>query len=347
MVSIDSVIYFQIIDPVRAAYEAQDYIKAIEQLTMTTLRNIIGGLDLEQTLTSREEINQKLRRRAGRGHRQVGDQGQPRRAARHRAARHDPRRDGEGRPGRARQAGRDPASPRASASRRSCPPAARRSPRSCGPRATGRPPCCGRRPTGRPRCCGPRARRRPSRTVFDAIHAGQPDQALLAYQYMQMLPTPGQGRRQQGLDRAERAERGAEGSGQRRRVDQPSAIPASRQGHLHRPAEDRRPGRDRPAERGAEEAASDADRPGGDRRRPGAGASPAASGRALGGTRGDRSGRQSGGAERLEPDRSSGAAQPERRDPHQQWSWLGPAGRCSGAGGSGGPDQHRRRVAAP
>ena len=61
MVGIDSVIYFQILDARRAAYEAQDYIKAIEQLTMTTLRNIIGGLDLEQTLTSREEINQKLR----------------------------------------------------------------------------------------------------------------------------------------------------------------------------------------------------------------------------------------------------------------------------------------------
>ena len=61
MVSIDSVIYYQIVDPVRAAYEAQNYIQAIEQLTMTTLRNIIGGLDLEQTLTSREEINQKLR----------------------------------------------------------------------------------------------------------------------------------------------------------------------------------------------------------------------------------------------------------------------------------------------
>ena len=61
MVSIDSVIYFQVIDPVRAAYEAQNYIQAIEQLTMTTLRNIIGGLDLEQTLTSREDINQKLR----------------------------------------------------------------------------------------------------------------------------------------------------------------------------------------------------------------------------------------------------------------------------------------------
>ncbi|WP_415080867.1 SPFH domain-containing protein [Micropruina sp.] len=61
MVSIDSVIYFQVVDPVRAAYEAQNYIQAIEQLTMTTLRNIIGGLDLEQTLTSREEINAKLR----------------------------------------------------------------------------------------------------------------------------------------------------------------------------------------------------------------------------------------------------------------------------------------------
>ncbi len=61
MVSIDSVIYFQVVDPVRAAYEAQNYIQAIEQLTMTTLRNIIGGLDLEQTLTRREEINAKLR----------------------------------------------------------------------------------------------------------------------------------------------------------------------------------------------------------------------------------------------------------------------------------------------
>ena len=61
MVNIDSVIYFQIVDSVRAAYEAQNYIQAIEQLTMTTLRNIIGGMDLEQTLTSREEINQKLR----------------------------------------------------------------------------------------------------------------------------------------------------------------------------------------------------------------------------------------------------------------------------------------------
>lgn len=61
MVGIDSVIYYQVVDPVRAAYEAQNYIQAIEQLTQTTLRNIIGGMDLEETLTSREDINQKLR----------------------------------------------------------------------------------------------------------------------------------------------------------------------------------------------------------------------------------------------------------------------------------------------
>ncbi|MGA4669793.1 SPFH domain-containing protein [Propionibacteriaceae bacterium Y1923] len=61
MVNIDSVIYFQIVDPVRAAYEAQSYRAAIEQLTMTTLRNIIGGMDLEAALTSREEINARLR----------------------------------------------------------------------------------------------------------------------------------------------------------------------------------------------------------------------------------------------------------------------------------------------
>jgi len=48
-------------DPVRATYEIANYIQAIEQLTMTTLRNIVGGMDLERTLTSREEINRGLR----------------------------------------------------------------------------------------------------------------------------------------------------------------------------------------------------------------------------------------------------------------------------------------------
>jgi regulator of protease activity HflC (stomatin/prohibitin superfamily) len=60
-VSIDTVIYFQVTDPVAATYEIANYIQAVEQLTMTTLRNIAGGMDLEQTLTSREEINIGLR----------------------------------------------------------------------------------------------------------------------------------------------------------------------------------------------------------------------------------------------------------------------------------------------
>ncbi|NHC21780.1 SPFH/Band 7/PHB domain protein [Nocardioides sp. IC4_145] len=60
-VEIDTVIYFQVIDPVAATYEIANYIQAVEQITMTTLRNIVGGMDLEQTLTSRETINSGLR----------------------------------------------------------------------------------------------------------------------------------------------------------------------------------------------------------------------------------------------------------------------------------------------
>ena len=61
MVSIDSVIYFQITDPRGATYEVANFLQAIEQLTATTLRNLIGSLDLEQTQTSRESINKQLR----------------------------------------------------------------------------------------------------------------------------------------------------------------------------------------------------------------------------------------------------------------------------------------------
>jgi regulator of protease activity HflC (stomatin/prohibitin superfamily) len=61
VVSIDTVIYFQVTNPVAATYEIANYIQAIEQLTMTTLRNITGGMDLEQALTSRDDINSALR----------------------------------------------------------------------------------------------------------------------------------------------------------------------------------------------------------------------------------------------------------------------------------------------
>src|SRR5246127_3586123 len=61
VVNIDSVIYFQVTDAKAATYEIANYIQAIEQLTVTTLRNVIGGLALERTLTSRDEINGQLR----------------------------------------------------------------------------------------------------------------------------------------------------------------------------------------------------------------------------------------------------------------------------------------------
>jgi regulator of protease activity HflC (stomatin/prohibitin superfamily) len=61
VVNIDTVIYFQVTDPKAATYEISNYIQGIEQLTVTTLRNVIGGLDLEDALTSRDEINGQLR----------------------------------------------------------------------------------------------------------------------------------------------------------------------------------------------------------------------------------------------------------------------------------------------
>ncbi|HEX6325472.1 MAG TPA: SPFH domain-containing protein [Jiangellaceae bacterium] len=61
VVNIDTVLYYQITDPRAAAYEVADYLQAIDQLTVTTLRNVIGSMDLERTLTSREEINTRLR----------------------------------------------------------------------------------------------------------------------------------------------------------------------------------------------------------------------------------------------------------------------------------------------
>jgi len=61
VVNIDSVIYFQVTNPKSATYEIENYIQGIEQLVVTTLRNSVGGLDLEKALTSRDHINAVLR----------------------------------------------------------------------------------------------------------------------------------------------------------------------------------------------------------------------------------------------------------------------------------------------
>ncbi|MFP5281906.1 MAG: SPFH domain-containing protein [Actinomycetes bacterium] len=192
MVSIDSVIYFQIIDPVRAAYEAQNYVQAIEQLTMTTLRNIIGGLDLEQTLTSREEINQKLRVvldeatgkwgiKVNRVELRAIDPPATIRDAMEKGARAE--RDkraailiAEGqRQSQILSAGgeKESAILRAQGDREAAVLRAQADRQAQMLRAEGEAQAIG--------------------TVFNAIHAGQPDQALLAYQYMQMLPSLAKG----------------------------------------------------------------------------------------------------------------------------------------------------------
>jgi regulator of protease activity HflC (stomatin/prohibitin superfamily) len=61
VVKIDTVLFFQVTDPRAADYEIVDYIQAIEQLTATMLRSVIGSMDLEQSLTSRDQINTMLR----------------------------------------------------------------------------------------------------------------------------------------------------------------------------------------------------------------------------------------------------------------------------------------------
>lgn len=61
VVSIDTVVYYQVNDAMRSTYEIASYIQGIEQLVTTTLRNVIGSMDLEQTLTSRDQINERLR----------------------------------------------------------------------------------------------------------------------------------------------------------------------------------------------------------------------------------------------------------------------------------------------
>jgi regulator of protease activity HflC (stomatin/prohibitin superfamily) len=60
-ISIDTVFYFTVTDPFRATYEVASLLTAVEQLTVTTLRNVIGSLSLEETLTSRDKINADLR----------------------------------------------------------------------------------------------------------------------------------------------------------------------------------------------------------------------------------------------------------------------------------------------
>ena len=106
--NIDTVVYFQVTVPQAAVYEISNYIVGVEQLTTTTLRNVVGGMTLEQTLTSRDKINAPAARCARRGDRPLGPAGGPGGAAQHRPAAVDSGFDGKADEGRPGEAGGDP-----------------------------------------------------------------------------------------------------------------------------------------------------------------------------------------------------------------------------------------------
>ena len=176
VVSIDTVIYFQVTDPKAATYEIANYIQGVEQLTVTTLRNVVGGMDLEKTLTSREEINAALR---GVLDEATGKWGI--RVNRVELKAIDPPMTIKDAMEKQMRADRD---------KRAAILTAEGVKQSQILTAEGERQAAILRAEGDARAQVLRAEGESNaiRQVFDAIHIGDPDQKLLAYQYLQMLP---------------------------------------------------------------------------------------------------------------------------------------------------------------
>src|SRR4030095_3795293 len=172
--------------------EAQNYVQAIEQLTMTTLRNIIGGLDLERALTSREEINQKLRLVLDEA---TGKWGIKVNRVELRAIEPPATIRDEMEKGARAERDKRAVILLAEGQRQSQILSAGGEKESAILRAQGDREAAVLRAQADRQAQMLRAEGEAQAitTVFNAIHAGQPDQALLAYQYMQMLPTIARG----------------------------------------------------------------------------------------------------------------------------------------------------------
>ncbi|MDQ1290162.1 MAG: hypothetical protein QG622_3728 [Actinomycetota bacterium] len=176
VVNIDTVIYFQPTDPKAATYEIANYIQGIEQLTVTTLRNVIGSLDLEQTLTGRDQINSQLRG--------VLDEATGRwgiRVNRVELKAIDPPHSVQDSMEKQMRAERDrrAAILTAEGVKQSQILTAEGDKQSSILRAEGQAQAAVLKAQGEARAI---------QQVFDAIHRGNPDSKLLAYQYLQMLP---------------------------------------------------------------------------------------------------------------------------------------------------------------
>ena len=181
VVGIDTVIYFTVTDPRAATYEVANPLQAIEQLTVTTLRNVIGGMTLEDTLTSRDNVNQQLRA--------VLDDATGRwgiRVNRVELKSVEPPRTVQEAMEKQMRAERDRRATILTAEgvKQSQILTAEGEKQSAVLRAEGQRTAAILKAEGEAKAI---------ETVFGAIHDGAPDQALLSYQYLQMLPQLAQG----------------------------------------------------------------------------------------------------------------------------------------------------------
>ena len=181
VVSIDTVVYFQVTDARAATYEIANYLGAVEQLTTTTLRNVVGGLNLEEALTSRDEINGQLRLVLDEATGKWGI-----RVSRVELKAIDPPLSIQDSMEKQMRAERD---------RRAVILTAEGSKQSQILEAEGRRQADILRAEGEKQAAILRAEGEAAaiQNVFDAIHAGRPDDKLLAYQYLQTLPKISEG----------------------------------------------------------------------------------------------------------------------------------------------------------
>jgi regulator of protease activity HflC (stomatin/prohibitin superfamily) len=187
VVGIDTIIYFQVTDARAATYEISSYITGVEQLTLTTLRNVVGGMDLETTLTSRDQINSELRRELDDA---TGKWGL--RVSRVELRAIEPPASIQDSMEKQMRADRDKRAAilQAEGSKQSAILTAEGERQAAVLKARGDSEAAVLRAEAEATAAAARARGQAEAigTVFRAIHEGNPDQRLLAYQYMQMLP---------------------------------------------------------------------------------------------------------------------------------------------------------------
>jgi regulator of protease activity HflC (stomatin/prohibitin superfamily) len=192
VVGIDTVIYFQVTDPKAATYEVSNYITAVEQLTVTTLRNVVGGMDLETALTSRDQINTELRQELDEATGKWGI-----RVGRVELKAIEPPSSIQDSMEKQMRADRDKRAAILSAegNKQSAILNAEGERQAAVLRARGESEAAVLRAEAEAKAQAARARGQAEAitTVFRAIHEGNPDPRLLAYQYMQMLPQIAQG----------------------------------------------------------------------------------------------------------------------------------------------------------